>query len=553
MNQSSTGVSNRYQKIVENLQKYFVEDSEPGKTPNQFVAVFIRVGILLGIFLLLQWWLGHASLLPETSYRKAFIFFEIIKHIGLVEILAILFILFIFSSINHKMIWKSWSEFEYSDRLRLFITLIAGVLAWAYSTYGFNYYFKEEHYLDRLSLIVLAAAIYWKPGFVFPFLLLLNAVINQFAYPLGIGFGRPMDNLLIGILTIFSAAYILNGVFKVRRVNDFFFLTCCLLAAHYWWPGFGKIKLNWITHGHIYFLPLAAYAHGWLAFLEPETIIKFAKFQSWFDWPMLLATAIIEWGALFFIWRRFSVKFFLIGWITFHFAIIANTGYFFWKWMIVEIMLLLMFFRKREKESVAIFKREYFALSILLIGGIIFWFKPAALAWYDTRLSYTYRFQAVGESGTAYDLPPGFFQPYSDIFAFSDFSYITEKPQLTGPYGATASRKTADALLAATSAEQIFALEAQKKPKMIDRQKIKRFDNFFKQYFRNFNHRLGWTVWFNLWQPPPVFLTFPQGQAFQGEERIKKVIVNQITTLFTDNRLVNIRTAMIREIIIPNY
>jgi hypothetical protein len=551
MKKNIANISSRFRNFLNHLQKIFLDEPGSEKPLFRYLAVFTRVGVLLAIYLAIHTWFRHAAELPETSYRKYFIFFEIINHLGFPEILVILFIIFIAGMFNRKTIWKSWPDFDRSDKLRWFITIVAGVLAWSFSTYDMNYYYNEEHVFDRVLLVLLAAMIYWKPGFIFPFLLLLQAVINQFNYPLGVGYSRPMDHFLMGILTIFSAAYILNGLARSRRITDFLFLTCCLLAAQYWWPGLGKIKLNWVTHGHIYFLPLAAYAHGWLAFLEPETIIRFAKIESWLDWPMLIATAILEWGALFFLWRRSLAKCFMIAWICFHLAILANTGYFFWKWMIVEAALLILFFRRKTPHIDAIFRREYFVCSILLIGGVILWFKPAALAWYDTRLSYTYRFIAVGESGATYELSPAFFQPYNDVFAFSDFGYLTPRAQLVGPYGATASRATTEALLQTKTPEKIFQLEAQKQPKTVNPRQLERFDNFFKRYIRNLNHRMKHNLRFNWLQPPPVFITFSRGRVFNREEPLKKIIVNQVTTLFNDRQLLEIRNTTIREIDIP--
>lgn len=548
-NGSNINLLDTYTKSKNLVFQYF-DDDNSGAVSKSLIPVIVRVGALLCLYLALHWWFGHAADMPESSYYKTFIFFEIVKNLGLKEILFLFLVLFTLASYNRKIIWKSWSDFADSDRLRIFITFVAALLAWSYSTYGFNFYFKEEHYLDRIFLVLLAITIYWKPGFVFPFLALLGAVIHQFDFPFGTGFARPMDNLLTGTLTIFAASYILNGLTGNRNNRDFLFLVCCLLAAHYWWPGFGKLKLNWITHGHLYLLPMASYAHGWLAFLDPMDIVNFAELQIWLDWPMIMVTLALEWGALFALWRRSLFKWMILGWILFHVGVFINTGYFFWKWVALEAALLILFF-KNSLPAVHIFDRRYFAVSLVLIGGVIFWFRPAALAWYDTPLSYTYRIEAVGESGKIYELPPEFFQPYSDIFAFCNFGYLLETPQLVGPYGATGSRQTAASLLKVKTADQVFKMEAEKRPRRLSAKRLENFDNFFKQYIRNFNHRLGWRFMFNSLQSPPVFMTFPKKQAFHGEEPIKTVIVNQVTTLFDGSRLKVVRDIIARQIQIP--
>ena len=72
---------------------------------------------------------------------------------------------------------SSWQMLEHGTVLRIFILFLAFVVAWPFVTYGYNYYFGQGHYLDRLVIALLLPLIWWRPVFVFPFLLLIYTVM----------------------------------------------------------------------------------------------------------------------------------------------------------------------------------------------------------------------------------------------------------------------------------------------------------------------------------------------------------------------------------------
>jgi len=238
-------------------------------------------------------------------------------------------------------IWRSWDVLEHGQLIRPFVTLTAAVLAWRFSTYNYNFYFNQGHLLDRLLLIGLVPLIWWRPVFVFPFLLLLCAVIWQFAIPLG-QYSWAQQYMPIRLLTLFGATLLLTAITGRRLGNHYVFLACCLVMAHYWVPGVGKLAIDWTSQGHVYNLLPSTYANGWLGFLEPERISAIARAIARLDSLILFFTLLFQLGAIIALWRRQLLIALLCIYPLFHLAIFSLSGIFFWQWIIVEAALAVL-------------------------------------------------------------------------------------------------------------------------------------------------------------------------------------------------------------------
>ncbi|MGK7872116.1 MAG: hypothetical protein AB4426_01995 [Xenococcaceae cyanobacterium] len=554
-------------KISSYLGEAFRGENGTDAQSISFLRLSIRIGVLLILYGALERLVMITGHLPQASYEQPVIFIELGKRIvrlfGMLlhgyslfflvtALLLVGFILTRYPSLrcHYHFLWHSWSVFDCSTELRLFITLVAGIMAWSFSTYDYNLFFNQGHYLDRVLLIVLVLLIYWRPVFVFPFLFLLVSIVWQFTYPIG-GYSWAEKQLLVRILILFMATFLLYGATGSRKIADFLFFVCCLFASHYLAPGLGKIQLNWLAQDRIYFLMPNTYANGWLAFLEPGTIATLTKTLSLFNWPMKVSTLLLECGALFCLWRRTALRFFLMGWIAFHLGIFFVSGICFWQWMVLEACLLLLFFRKGQVPSMPIFTRRHFVLSIALIITVTVLSKPVALSWLDARVTYTYRFEALGESGKRYALPPRFFMPYDFQFTLSGFHYLAQPPHLSILWGATGDRALADALVRSKSSEEIEALELERGTSYFNSYQTAQFDNFIKQFIGNLNLRRSKDTWLSALQAPPQLWTFSKDDPFKGQERIVRVIVYQILSLYDDEQYLEIRKNLVCEIEIP--
>lgn len=534
----------------------FTEYLKSALAEHRFAARFvpalilgIRIAILLALYVLMDRWISHVGRLPQTAYEQPVIGLELIKHIGVLHLAAA----GILGALIHffgNTIWQPWAAFHHSGPLRIFILLTAGILTWVFSAYGYNFYINQGHYIDRAALFGLALLIYWRPVFVFPFLLLVMAVSWQFEYPFGAGYLQADFYPLLHILMLFCTVFIWHLLTRRPQIDDFVFLTCCLLAANYWIPGIGKIWIDWASHGHVYLMILGAYAHGWLAFLNADTLVSIVQTVAPFDRVMIAGTLLLECGALVCLWRRSVLLAFAGGWILFHLSLFAAFGYFFWKWVLVEIGLIACFLRKKHSKQVPVFTPGHFALALLLIYTSPHWAHPAGLAWHDTRLSYTYRFEAQGESGRLYDLSPRFFAPYSDQFTMNMFGYLSEGPQLVNPYGTTGSFELAQALVRTTSLDQVQLLEEKWGALRFDPQRAAVFDAFIAQFIKHKNRRAE-RSWLDIMQPLPLLWSFARGTPFTGNEHIRRVKVYQNTSLYDGRQYLDIRKRTVREIDVP--
>ena len=79
-NGSNINLLDTYTKSKNLVFQYF-DDDNSGAVSKSLIPVIVRVGALLCLYLALHWWFGHAADMPESSYYKTFIFFEIVKNL----------------------------------------------------------------------------------------------------------------------------------------------------------------------------------------------------------------------------------------------------------------------------------------------------------------------------------------------------------------------------------------------------------------------------------------------------------------------------------------
>ena len=262
-----------------------------------FLALVARTLILLGTFVALKRLVSKLAQLPADSYRQPLLFVEILSAAGPVIIFAATLLLVLLLRFGAPFV--RWDAFDNHIVLRRFIFFLAAILTWPLVTLGYNYFFEQGYYLDKLLLISCLLLVWWRPIFVLPFSFLALAVLWQTMEPPISGTSHiPHKRQLLLVLELFGAAVILRATLGIKRMDTFWLLVCCLVAAVYWEPAVAKLKLNWVDHGHLYRMPLAAHAHGWLAFVDPARVVEFAKLLAPFDLVMRLFVLALETGCL---------------------------------------------------------------------------------------------------------------------------------------------------------------------------------------------------------------------------------------------------------------
>jgi hypothetical protein len=164
------------------------------------------------------------------------------------------------------------------------------------------------------------------------------------------------------------------------------------------------------------------------------------------DYPLQIATLILELGALLFFVRGKAARALLVLWTILLVGFLACFGNFFWKWMLVQLALLWLLRRWAEdrNQQARLFHWKAFALSIPIIAAASITFQSAGLAWFETPIAHGYRYEAVGESGDRYTIPTRLMAPYHEEFTMTHFGYVLFEKSIVSPYGATIDREIAN-------------------------------------------------------------------------------------------------------------
>ncbi len=420
-----------------------------------FADLGVRLGVILVAYSLIEQWTLGLARLPESAFEGALVFPRLLLRAALPEssvsfgfiaracVSAAIVAVFV---ARPRRAWATWQESGIGPVARIIVAVPTVLLAWAYAAYPLNHFFAHAHLVDRLLVVVLAGATLWRPAFAIPFALAVAASARQLAHPMGLDYvAEPFGLLRVLILT--GAFVVVRSVWQRVRPSDLVFLVLTLVAAGYVVSGLGKIRLGWFSHGLIGLMVPATYANGWLAFLEPDTIAAFTNRVLEVDVLMLVGTFVVEILAVFALVRRRGFMLFLLIWIGFHGGVLAISGIFFWKWMVFEAALFLLFFLRPSSPALKVFTANHALLSVPLILGGTIWFHPTSLTWHNAAASYSYRFEAVGESGRTYSLPPAFFAPYDHQFGMGNLGFLSPYHQLAITWGATSSIDVARLLL----------------------------------------------------------------------------------------------------------
>jgi len=337
----------------------------------------------------------------------------------------------------------SWQAIKDNGEIdvRYFVLVVALVIAWAFSSYEYNFLYDQAHLFDRLLLIALGLLILANPYFIVPFTVFALVMVSQFKDS-GLGNYAWIDKGPVFDLLILSSVFVLLRLFVRVRPTSFLFLALCLQASFYFIPGWAKVRLgpqpwNWVLGNHLHNIFVASYVNGWLGFLNQSTIMQMARIMAPLDIPFQIYTIVFELGGLFVFARKRLVPALLAGWILLHLGIFFSSGIFFWKWIAVDAAFLaLLWHNWRNEELNSLFQSRYFAVSLIIIALSPMYFSPSWLAWFDTRLNTVYDLEVIDAGGNTYRVDRGFAAPYDVIFSQNRFYYLSRDYLLTITYGA---------------------------------------------------------------------------------------------------------------------
>ncbi|MGQ0603045.1 MAG: hypothetical protein ACT4QE_15280 [Anaerolineales bacterium] len=520
----------------------------PARPTLELVA---RVSGVLVLYLVLHSWLRQSAHLAATDYEQPLITLGLVRNVihypvALVIVAGVI-------AVRYRVLAQSWTQLEYGRPLRWVVGLMTGIVTWVFAAYDYNYYFDQAHTIDRLLLVALALAVLWRPIFVLPFLWLLFAIAWQFDYPLQWQLSWTEVDLPLRQLELIGAALVMYLLTLQWRANEIGLLSLSLLAASYWSSGVGKLQLNWLAHPYIHYLLPAGYAHGWLSFLDGETVGMITRPFANFMVPLMLFTLMVELGSLLSLWRHWVTLAWLTGAVMLHTGILLMSGIAFWKWMLLEAALIMAWLMVGKARTAALYTRSHFVLSLILIAGGPLWFKPVSLAWYDTPITYTYRLDGIGASGERYVLPSRMFSLYADMLTFGNFGYLDPQPRIDNlVWGVTMNPATASALVRVETLEELAAAEARYGQMEYDADRARLMDDFLRRFIDHLNHTSGKpTVWPSI-QAPGHLWTMARPPVYTGQEPVREIQIVRVTWRYAADHSRPIREVVVRKIMIPS-
>lgn len=380
----------------------------------------------------------------------------------------------------------SWKALD-APRLRLFIAIPTTLLAFAFSAYDFNHYAAQLHLGDRLLLLAMGLASWAHPGFVGPTAIVAGLMARQFGAPMG-GYTWTDKRLLFDVLLLFHVYLSLFGV-KKHKPYAFYAMVMVLIGGSYIVPAMTKLELGWHRQDELWNLFIGAYTNDWMLWLSPEAALKVASVLKSVT-PLLVAVTLVSELAPFLLLldRKVAIAA-LLGCVTLHVGIFFASGIFFWKWIVLDLVLAFVLHKMDLSDAKRLFglRNPYLWLSIPLMYTINSFTFVTKLGWIDTELHTTYHFEAVGESGHTYPLSRSFFSPFDINFAQNRFRYISKVRNIPMTYGVHTNLALGKAVNDAKTAEDIAEVEREYGRVTFDASKRKRFDEFIRRYVRSVN------------------------------------------------------------------
>lgn len=524
----------------------------------RLVVLSLQITIVLIAYFILHYCYFHFSYLPIHYYFKPILFLGILKENYL--------FLFLINSPLAFIYWRyrtiTWKIFENGKPVKTFIFSVTLILAYAFSTYDYNLFYNQSHYLDRSLLILLSFLTLYSPIFIPLFLVVLIVIEFQFSYPFG-GYSLTDKRILIDILILFCV-FLYLSIIRRLDLKNFIFIALCLHGINYFTAGVGKLKIGWIFNEKIYNLVASSYINGWLAFIEQKHIMNLINIIKILNIPILIGTLITELSPLLMFSHRLAPFIILFGLILFHVGVFLASGIFFWKWILLNIAFLIVLKSFDTRVYKDFFNKYFIFLSIFLILLSPIFFekvtikpiqsaRPIELAWYDTKLNVLFEIEAIGFSGNIYPVGRSFMSPYDFIFVQNRFHYLKDEKLLVRTYGQTGNfdiAKEIDAIeLTEIGKGLLKKLENKKGKNYYNQARAEQFDYFIKTYFSNLNKRMNKKLFINNFAAPHHQWSFVRSSnAYQMQEKVKKINIRFFKTFFDGRNIYTLNNEIIRVI-----
>lgn len=511
-----------------------------------------RLLVVFAVFVLFDTILARTTNMSATDFDTDVLFFRWItdtKDRGMFVGLLVL-ALFCLPAIRCR-----WSDLEAPWALRTAIMAFAIAISWPFLTISYNYYFDQAYLWDRVLLLGLLTLSLWRPAMLFGVAALCYLLMWQYSWP---ALGGPVfahKHLLLELVTAFLAWFVLRRLRFPTRPVDLVFLLGVIVAGRYWAAGYAKLQLEWLSYGNVHHALIAAYSHGWLGWLAESSVLSLAKLiaatEPWVQYGVIA----FELAALAFFAHRKIATAILVLAVAFHLAVVVLYGFVFWTWIAADLILLWLLWKWPDDPISAVPAIPRIVVGCSLVATSPAWTDATRLAWFDSSLSYGFRYTLHDGNGAAYSVSPRFFAPYDDQMTMASFSYLVERHgTLAGPYGVVFSLAVAQQLDRAGSPQDVDALQSSKSPSY-DPVRSQQFADFLRRSLAVWNTRGPQLTWLKMLAPPAQFQSFVGADGlprFSGDAEISRATVDVVTSWYDGNQLHEVRREVLLDVNVPD-
>ncbi len=420
------------------------------------------------------------------------------------------------------------TEIVYSAGERMLLAFFAFIITWELITYDYNYYLDSAFYFDRFLLLALCIALFRFPVLTPLFIAFALVYRAQFNYPVA-GFPLYDKRILFDLLIVFAVHHYLRKFFTGFTIPVIYFIVCTVVAG-YFWCGISKLMISphgyeWLTENQPVELFNNVNLRGWLSCGYDDLVISMREFLEKYGQILQAFVFVLELGAIVIFWKRRLAIFWLVALIVMHIGILVFGSILFWKWMAVDLALIV-FLVMRKKEFPEIFGgRKKILISSAIIASAFLWLKPVTIGWHDTPFNQFFHYEVEGEDGRIYQLDKNEMNPYHQWFQYDDFLFLVNERclELSG-FGYTNNYELVQKLRYDTYSDNSYRHTLEQFGRYgYDSVKADQFDRFIYTYFKNKNARIGNRLFLTALSPPDHLHTQVCGNVYDGTVRAKVV------------------------------
>ncbi len=454
---------------------------------------------------------------------------------------------------------STWRALFAGKMLRVLAGTSALILAYSFATQAPNGYLDQSFAFDRWILIGLALAVCVHPAWIPLFLFQSLLWLAQFAHPLGMIYTPTVElRLPLDLLWVLATYAVLRAVRPQQvsvlgREPTLLLVMLTVLSASYVFPGLEKLRISphlheWVLDNDLSWLWLEASRRGWGLALPASTFEGIRQLLSSCS-PLLLAgSLVLELSAVLLLAGRRPALWVLPALVSFHLLSALVAGFFFWKWILVDLAALFAFWRMDAPTADALTRVRSRALGGALLLMSLFFLQPNRLGWFERPYSNHFRFELEGQSGARYSTDPSTFEPFDLTFAYDRFHFLTEPKALRGQKNYEAIRALRDG-----GAKNLEAVRQEFGRDLHDPAKRERLDKLLQRFFTNRNQRLTKPRWWTRLSPPAFQIRWVNRDPlpYHDQEPIVRVRIREIEEYFEADGVVPVQDQWIHEVEIP--